>query len=151
MATQTQKNSSNHTEEDISTPDVKKSNGFKIAVFIFLCIVILITITKIINRPKKIDIPRIESTRNGVKTIPSVYNEYHTLKKGEVIRVNIPSGYKCNYYGGGKKYYQQAQNSEKEIWGGGSCPTGKGSPNAAYTDLSYYDEEVIVRCEFIKL
>lgn len=103
---------------------------------------------------QKTEIQNNKKTESVVKakvnTIPEIYTEYHLLKKGEVVRVKVPSGYKCDYYGGGKKYYHQAQNSKKEIWGGGSCPTGLGNPNASYADISYYDEEITVRCEFTK-
>ena len=93
-----------------------------------------------------------EVVRGKNNTLPDSYVEYHVLKKGEVVRVNVPDGYKCDYFGGGKKYYHQAQNSEKEIWGGNSkCPTGLGNPNAKYADISYYNEEITVVCEFKRI
>lgn len=80
------------------------------------------------------------------KTLP---DEHYLLKKGEEPkRVYMHDGYKCDYYGGGKKYYHQAQNGKSEIWGGGNCPTGLGSPYATYADLWYYDEEITVVCKF---
>ena len=94
------------------------------------------------SEPKKIE--------NGER--PTSYTESYTLKEGATpIRIIIPDGYKVDYYGGGKKYYHQAQNSPKEIWGGGSCPTGLGNPNAVYADISYYNEEITVMCKFTKI
>lgn len=85
-----------------------------------------------------------------VNTIPEIYTEYHLLKKGEVIRVKVPSGYSHTCAGGGKKYYYQAQNASKPIicGGGGYIDVGE---HVAYFDLFYYDEEIIVVCEFKKL
>ena len=94
----------------------------------------------------------IKKVERNVNTLPDKYTKTYFLKKGEVVRVNIPDGYKCDYFGGGKKYYHQAQNSEKEIWGGNSkCPTGLGNPNAKYADISYYNEEITVVCEFKRI
>lgn len=136
-----------------TTPLVRSSKQVKVIIILFLSVIVFIAII-ILWLKSGLDDNNPSKERNSAKTeisTPNTHNEYYTLKKGEVVRVNIPSGYRCNYYGGGKKYYQQSQNSSKEVWGGGSCPTLKGNPNAAYTDLSYYDEEVTVRCEFIKL
>lgn len=106
------------------------------------------------NSPKK-ETPQKNNVSETIKSkkLPDYYNEYHLLKKGEIIRVIIPAGYDCNFYGGGKKYYNQPQNGKKEIWGGNS-PTKtcekKFNENGSYSDISYYNEEITVRCEFIK-
>lgn len=146
-------NESNHKEEKISTPDVKKSNLFKILVFIFLSIVILISITKIINKVKreKVDDTKTEIVKKPeVETIPNIYTEYHLLKKGELIRVNVPSGYSYTCSGGGKKYYHQAQNTScPELWGDRKYHDS--GEHIAYFYLIYYDEEITVACEFKKL
>lgn len=110
-------------------------------------------------REKHEERKRIESVTKGktesavkakVTTLPAMYTEYHLLKKGEVIRVKVPSGYSYTCSGGGKKYYHQAQNTPKpELWGDGQYyDSGK---HVAYFDLFYYDEEITVVCEFKKL
>ena len=137
-------------ERKISTPDVKESNAVRWIIFIFLFILLLIAIPIVKN---KINKSRSEepSTSNSVGSSNDLPVEYHTLKKGaEPVRVIIPPGYDCDYFGGGKKYYHQSQNGPKEIWGGGSCPSGLGNPNASYADLSCYDEEITVTCKIHK-
>lgn len=91
---------------------------------------------------------KTESENTKAKTL-SRPDEYNLLKNGDKpIRVYM-NGFKCDYFGGGKKYYHQAQNGPIEIWGGDSnCPTGKGSPNATYADIWYYNEEITVVCKF---
>lgn len=130
-----------------TTPPVKSSKQVMVIILIFLSVILFIAITIIWFKSKSKSDENL-SKQEQTETIPSMYTEYHTLKEGKIIRVNIPSGYKCDYYGGGKKYYHQAQNSKKEIWGGGNCPTGLGNPNASYADLSYYNEEITVMCKF---
>ena len=81
--------------------------------------------------------------------VPSHYTEYHTLSKiGDSIRVDIPPPYKCKFYGGGKKYYNHPQNCKRQVWGGNSCPTGLDFPEPTYSDISFYQEEITIRCEF---
>jgi len=106
------------------------------------------------DEKQKIEIQNNKKTESVAKakvvTLPAVYTEYYTLKKGEVIRVNVPSGYSHTCAGGGKKYYYQAQNASKPIicGGGGYIDVGE---HVAYFDLFYYDEEITVVCEFKKL
>jgi hypothetical protein len=143
-------------EEEQITPVVKESNVFKIIIIIFLIILALLVIPKLTKKYENYQTEerRIESSSSKknnmtiVPAIPAYYNEYPTLKKGEVIRVNVPSGYSYTCSGGGKKYYHQAQNSEKEIWGDGTYH--KAGDNIAYFDLSYYDQEITVVCKFEK-
>ncbi|MFA5773200.1 MAG: hypothetical protein WC908_00810 [Candidatus Paceibacterota bacterium] len=85
----------------------------------------------------------------SVDTLPSRFTKHYFLKKGEVKQVDVPSGYSYTCSGGGKKYYHQAQNGPKEIWGDGQYhDAGK---HVAYFDLYFYDEEITVVCEFKKL
>ena len=91
-----------------------------------------------------------ESNSTTTTYTQDVSTKYPLLKKGEAPqRIIIPSGYKCNCTGGGKKYYHQDQNGPREIWGDGTFH--QGSEHAAYIDLSYYNEQITVVCEFIKL
>lgn len=103
------------------------------------------------NKEEKREKHKTESLAKAkVTTLPAMYTEYYLLKKGEVIRVKVPSGYRYTCSGGGKKYYHQAQNTSKpEIWGDGIYH--KAGEHVAYFDLSYYDEEITVVCEFKKL
>ena len=133
-----------HTEATISTPSVKNSKPMKaviilaIATLLFIAIIILWATS-----------PSDDSNNGKGETIlPNSYTESYTLVPDKVFRVNIPSGYECSYFGGGKKYYHQAQNSDPEIWGGGSCPSGLGNPYASYADIWYYNEIITVKCEF---
>lgn len=120
-------------------------------------VVIIIGIVKIAKNHKQKEVAKAlteEVARDKTKTVKAPPpDEYHLLKKGnEPIRVYMKDGYKCNYYGGGKEYYHQAQNSEREIWGGKGkkCPTGLGSPYATYADISAYREDsVTVTCKFV--
>lgn len=83
-------------------------------------------------------------------TQPDVSTKYITLKRGAApIRVYIPSGYRCDCTGGGKKYYHQEQNGPRNLMGDGKFHPG--GEHAAYVDLSYYNKEITVTCEFIKL
>jgi hypothetical protein len=146
-------NESNHKEKKISTPGVKNSNVYKIIILLVLIFLALIAIPKIINRVKKENLKNAKNKNESVnkpvvKTIPDIYTEYHLLKRGGTIRVSVPSGYSYTCAGGGKKYYHQAQNSTRELWGDGKYhDTGK---RVAFFDLTYYDEEITVVCEFKK-
>lgn len=84
-------------------------------------------------------------------TLPNTVIEYKLLVKGaEPIRVQ-KDGYKCDFYGGGKQYYNQPQNSPKHIWGGGNpCDSKEDYPYASYADISYYNEEITVMCVYTK-
>jgi hypothetical protein len=144
---------SNYREKKISTPDVEQSSIYKILILLGIFVVALIAIPKIIHKAKKENIKNAETEstkRSEVTTIPNIYTEYHLLKKGEVIRVSVPSGYSYTCTGGGKKYYHQAQNASRpELWGDGQYhDSGK---HISYFDLFYYDEEITVTCDFKKL
>jgi len=91
---------------------------------------------------------KIESLKKAqVVQLPDRYTEPYTLKKGKVIRVNIPSGYTSSCSSGGKKYYKQPQNGKKEVRGDGGNYRDK---YVAYFDLSFYEEEIEVVVEFKK-
>lgn len=119
---------------------------------VFVFIISLFFLFYVISRIKKHkkEKPQTESVvKAKINTIPEIYTEYHLLKKGEIVRVKVPSGYSYTCSGGGKKYYHQKQNGPKEIWGDGNYhDAGK---HVAYFDLFYYDEEITVVCEFKKL
>lgn len=89
------------------------------------------------------------TSSSPVYTQPDVSTKYIVLKRGSApIRINIPSGYKCDCSSSGK-FYHQDQNGPKEIWGDGTFH--QGSEHAAYFDISYYNEEIKFVCEFKKL
>ena len=130
------------------TPPVRYSKQAMVIIFIFLAVIffsamLIIWLKSDKNSPEQKPLGQTEII------IPSMYTEYHTLKQGEVIRVKVPSGYSYTCSGGGKKYYHQAQNSQKEVWGDGTYH--KAGEHVAYFNLSYYDEEIIVVCELKKL
>jgi len=139
-----------------STPDVTTSNVVKIIILVFLIIVILLGVVRIKGNREKLakDMPeKTETIKGGNNTpsLPSHYTEYHTLKKGQVTRVVIPSGYSYLLSGGGKMYYSQPQNvSEPQLRGDGKNHSA--GPKVAYTDLSCYEnQEITVVCEFNKI
>lgn len=101
------------------------------------------------KRVEKKEKEKTEEAKLKSNALPDTVIEYKLLVKGaEPIRVQ-KDGYKCQFYGGGKQYYNQPQNSTKEVWGGGACPSNLNFPNASYSDLSFYREEVTVKCVFI--
>lgn len=119
---------------------------------LILCLIIIIPLSfsglKSCKSDKKQTEDNTESVRDGNK-LPKTYTKLYTLKKGEVVRVFIPTWYKADCFGGGKKYYHQDQNGPKEIWGDGTFH--QGSTNTKFFDLSYYDEEITVTVEFKRL
>lgn len=135
-----------------STPDVKKSDVIKIICILFVLVIILIAAGIRKNRKNEINQSKAQTEISAPKlstpSLPAYYTEDHLLKKGEVIRVKVPSGYTFTCSGGGKMYYFQAQNSQKEIWGDGKPHTAGNS--VGYFDLSCYQEEIKVICEFKK-
>lgn len=143
-------------------PSVKSAPPWAfLLLIIFIAIVVVLTISNDIRRnPSEDNSSKADESTEMEMIIPNEYVEYHLLKKGaDSTVINIPKGYTCDYYGGGKKYYHQAQNGPKEIWGGKKCsknssgqevPTGLGNPEARYAYISYYEEEITVMCEFKK-
>ncbi len=138
--------------------DIKWIKWLWLLLFLFIFVPLLFwgIKTNKTNRKEKIanqrtEVQKSDKTASNKETaLPYQYTKPYTLKRDEVIRVYTPDGYKCDFYGGGKKYYCQPQNSEKEVWGGDSCPTKKIYPYAKYVDLSYYNEEITVTCKFTK-
>ena len=138
---------------------IKLNKGKTTIKYIVLALVIIVFIFTISSTFKSCKKEYVEKKKNKVEQTqsqstraqerPSSYTEPYFLQKGKVIRVNIPSGYKCDCSGGGKKYYHQEQNGIKNIMGDGKFHPG--GQNAAYIDLSYYNEEITVVCEFTKL
>lgn len=157
---ETSDNSSNYSGGSRNTPEVKSSGLYKTLVIVFIVAVALIAIPITVNKLRVEKISKVKKVTNQTESvyqsttvisIPDTYTEYHFLKKGsEPIRIIVPDGYKCDFYGGGKKYYHQAQNSKKEVWGGDSCPTKHFYPHAKYADISFYNEEITVTCVFTK-
>jgi hypothetical protein len=133
----------------MSTPTVKNSTPMTAVILLLIGTLLFIAII-ILWATSPSETPSGNSNQSELTTLPDFFTRLDTLTQGKVVRINIPSGYECSYFGGGKKYYHQAQNCEPEIWGGGNCPTGLGNPNASYADIWYYDEIVIVKCEFKK-
>ncbi len=134
---------------------VKSGNPMiKLVLLIIVSILFVVAISSTFKSCKKDYVEKrkqnkIEETNSKKVTArPSTYTEVHSLKKGQVVRVMVPFGYKYDSFGGGKKYYHQDQNGRKEIWGDGTFH--QASENVAYFELSYYDEEITVVCEFKK-
>ena len=137
-----------------STPNVKGSNPINLVVTIFVILVLLIIVTKMVNKHEETrmteTVPKEQTTETvkKVNPLPDYFTKEYKLTKGEVIRVRIPSGYSYSLSGGGKKYYSQPQNtSEPQLRGDGKNHSA--GSKVAYTDLSCYEnEEITVVCEF---
>lgn len=134
-----------------SVTQTQQENGSNILKSFFLILFGLLLVGifyyKWQNRDKKY--PPTESVGPKIKAIElsEEFEKSYFLKKGEVIRVKAPLYYDFECSGGGKKYCIQAQNCKKDTVGGG-IPYIKQSENAAYFDLSLFEEEIEVVCSF---
>lgn len=131
------------------TPPVRSSKQAMVIIFIFLAVIFFFAMLIIWLKSDPNDNQKKANDANsGIVVLPNEYTEYHSLKQGKIIRVNIPTGYISYCSSGGKKYYKQPQNGEKIIRGdGGNYNDGTGF---AYFDLSFYEEEITVVVEFKK-
>jgi|GEM_PF-7111901 len=139
----------NVSQTKAKTPEVKEGGSYKVWIYIILVLIILIALTILNNRPKKIEPEKVKMEQPG--QLPDSYTKYYTLKKGaDPIRIAVPFGYDYTCSGGGKSYYHQIINGEKEIWGGGRSYRHTSDTDVPSFSLSYYDEEITVVVNFKK-
>lgn len=84
------------------------------------------------------DQPVSEQGLESEKSKKSTYSEMYTLTSTPETHI-VPVGYTYELSDGGKPYYHQADDEEKEVWGG----TGYHGirPNTQYFTLSKHESE----------
>ncbi|MDD3662417.1 MAG: hypothetical protein PHT84_00970 [Candidatus Pacebacteria bacterium] len=89
------------------------------------------------------------------KSTPSYYEKEVSLKKGEIVIVQIPRNYYYGLDGGGQKYYRQAYHKKSDSYGekelvGGGLPVKDSGSDIGHLRLSPYEKEITVVIIFSK-
>lgn len=126
-------------------------NGL-IFLFVFAFIFAGINSIRQSRRDKKAN--RTEKVQS-YKPTPSYYEKEVSLKKGEIVIVQIPRNYRCDLDGGGQKYYCQAYHKKSNSYGpkeliGGGIPFKDFGNDTGHLRLSAYEKEINVILIFSK-